>query len=92
MSASTIVTCDNDYAVVINVVSAIRNKSTDRAAEEIASYRELCVEAAVQNHRKRDELVVAALTKELESGCATGRAVSLAREILGLYEEVPDHD
>lgn len=51
MSAETLVTNDNDYAVAINVVTCIRNKSTDDAAREIAEYR----------IAERERLVTAAL-------------------------------
>lgn len=33
---------DSDYTVVINVCTAVRNKNTDAAAEEIAHYRDHC--------------------------------------------------
>lgn len=83
MSRESIATTDDDYTVVINVVSAIRNKSTDEAAREVAAYRELAVREAIG--RKRDDrffvsgqmlLAIEHVEREPERHSATTRCLA----------------
>lgn len=57
----------------------------DVGGEIVAAYRD----ELVQQHRRRDELVVAAAMAVLESGSAVSGATTLAKVVLALYEGDP---
>lgn len=68
-----------------------RGRTIEHANEEV---RTLLAEVdrrgnVILNHRKRDELVVAALKREMERGSAVSGGTSLAARILELYEGSP---
>lgn len=78
---------DGDLAEMHAVAMAAEPSCLSEAS--LAQSRIVDLIEAVQTHRRRDELVVAALQAVVESGCATGSGTTLARKILEIYEGVP---